>query len=196
MSDHDENEDLPTPATEQELAEAEAFAGKVDDLIAGKGLPSVGDVEERELLQVSSMIRAGHHEVPLDAARQSALIEAAMAHALPGAKQAGEFAEVSSLDAARARKRRAWSAGVVSMVAVAAIALLWFRSQPPKGDVPESVAVQTPLPENQQSRAADALIGQIAPEQSGMASERLDRIYRDRMAGYRALQYRRLAGPQ
>ncbi len=40
----------------------------------------------------------------LAADKQASLIEEAMAQALPGAAKVGEFAEVSSLDAARALK--------------------------------------------------------------------------------------------
>lgn len=191
MSDHDEDEDL----SPEELAAAEALATQVDDLVAGKGLPAAGAGEERELLQMSSMIRAAHREIPLAADRQAALIEEAMAQALPGTDKAGAFAEVHSLDAARARRRRAWSVGIAGVVAVAAIALLWFRTQSPTLAT-SSVATRTPIPQDQQSRASDELIGQIAPEQSGMASSRIDQIYGDRMGGYRALQYSRLVGKQ
>jgi hypothetical protein len=205
MSDHDETGD----ASPEEEAQAKAFAAKVDDLVAGKTMsskgPSLGDAEERELLRSSAIIRAAHHEVTMDAEQKASIIEEAMRSAIPSATAKPEAdnkqGQVHSLDAARAKRRRAWSLGITGLVVAAAIALLWFRVSGREVDGKESVgagpvATLTEIPTNQQSRPSDSLIGQIAPEQSGMATSRLDQIYGDRMGGYRALQYRRLAGSQ
>ncbi len=197
MSNHDDIDDL----SPEELAEAQALASKVDDLVAGKAMPSVLEVEEKELLRTSAMIRAAHHEVALDADRQASLIEEAMAAAIPNASQGDDFAKVHSLDEARAKRNRSLSIAFTGLVAVAVIALLWFRTTSPgPGDgtntTQSPVATLRQLPTNQQSRASDPLIGRIAPQQSGMTTSRLDQIYGDRMGGYRALHYGRLAGKQ
>jgi hypothetical protein len=197
MSDHDDIDDL----SPEELAEAQALASSVDDLVAGKAMPSVGEVEQKELLRTSAMIRAAHHEVSLDADRKASLIEEAMAAGLPGAGKGDDFAKVHSLDAARAKRNRSVSVALTGLIAVAVIALLWFRTPSPS-EKGESESTQTPvatlqeLPTNQQSRTSDELIGRIDPQQSGMTSNRLDQIYGDRMGGYRALHYGRLAGKQ
>jgi hypothetical protein len=195
MSNHDDIDDL----SPEELALAQALAAKVDDLVAGKAMPRIGDAQEQELLRTSAMIRAAHHEVSLDATRQSALIEEAMRSALPGTHKEDDFHAVHSLDAARAKRRRNWSIAATALVAACAIALLWFRTANPQqlgGEESQPLASLQELPQNERSRPSDALIGQIAPEQSGMSSARLDQIYGDRMAGYRALQFRRMAGKQ
>ncbi len=196
MSDHDEYDD-PSP---EELAQAEALAGKVDDLVAGKAMPKLGDADEQELLRNSAMIRAAHHEAVLDSDRQTSLIEEAMSQAIPSAHKE-EVGKVLSLDAARAKRRRTWSLGVGALVAAAAIALLWFRlpgkdSKQALSSGTGPVATLQELPDNQQSRASDPLVGRIAPEDSGMSSSRLDQIYGDRLGGYRALRYSRLVGKQ
>ncbi len=196
MSDHDEYDD-PSP---EELAQAEALAGKVDDLVAGKAMPKLGDADEQELLRNSAMIRAAHHEAVLDSDRQTSLIEEAMSQAMPSAHKE-EVGKVLSLDAARAKRRRTWSLGVGALVAAAAIALLWFRlpgkdSKQALSSGTGPVATLQELPDNQQSRASDPLVGRIAPEDSGMSSSRLDQIYGDRLGGYRALRYSRLVGKQ
>ncbi len=195
MSDHDETDDL----SPEELAEAQAFAEKVDDLVLGKEFPRLGDAQEQELLRNSAIIRAAHHEVELDSGRQASLIEDAMRSAIPGSAEMKDDGKVHSLDAARAKRRRNWSVGITGLVVAAAIALFWFRipdkSEPGQGAGGAGpVATLTPLPASQQSRPSDALVGRIAPEQSGMTSSRVDQIYSDRLSGYRALQYSRLAG--
>jgi hypothetical protein len=197
MSDHDDIDDL----SPEELAAAQALASKVDDLVAGKAMPSLGEVEEKELLRTSAMIRAAHHEVALDADRQASLIEEAMAKSVPGGAQVDDMASVHSLDAARAKRNRTWSIAVTGLVAVAVIALLWLRSTAPnEKDTSEvgqgPVATLQELPIHQQSRASDELVGRIAPEASALTTSRLDQIYGDRMGGYRSLHYSRLAGKQ
>lgn len=182
-----------TPSAE-EVAAAESLAAHIDDLLASKPMPAVAAAEERELLQLSSMVRAAHHEQALSPERQSSIIEDALAKALPVANQA-DFDNVHSLDRARQSRRRAWSIGISTVVAVAAVALFWLRPSPKAGSTdPETIGFVLPL--NQQSRTSDELIGSIDKEHSGMASGRLDRIYSDRMGGYRALEYSRLVGKQ
>lgn len=192
MSDHNEDDEL----SPEELAEAEALAAKVDNLVAGRPMATLGDPQEQELLRTSAMIRAAHHEVALDASRQSSIIEEALRAAMPAASQTEALGNIHSLDAARAKRRRNWSVAITGLVAAAAIALFLRRPTSPENDGNAPVATLEKLPETQLSRPADALVGQIAPEQSGMSSTRLDQIYGDRMGGYRALHFRRLAGKQ
>lgn len=87
---------------------------------------------------------------------------------------------------------------VASLAAAAAIVL--FIARPPdreraKGRTAEVAPVarvsEVPLDVTNTSRPADALIGRIGEEDRTKASQRIDLLYADRMAGYRDLAFRR-----
>ena len=195
MSESDSPEDDFSP---EEMAQAAALAEQVDDLVAGRAAPVVLASGDRDLLQSSSMIYAAHHEMTLSDARKSALIEEALAGAT-GARRADFEEEVpSDLDRARAKRRLGLGVAVLGFIAAAAVLLLVWRTPPgprtaDQGHGQGSVVIQIELPESEQSRPSDALIGQISRDESGQAGERLELLYADRMAGYRSLQYRRMA---
>lgn len=195
MSESESPEDDFSP---EEMAQAAALAEQVDDLVAGKAAPVALASTTRELLQSSSMIYAAHHEMPLSAARKSALIEEALAGATGATRADFDEQAPSDLDRARARRRRGVGVAVLGFIAAAAAILLVWRAPPGprtanQGPGQESVVIQLQLPTAEQSRPSDALIGQISQSESGQAGERLEVLYADRMAGYRALQYRRMA---
>jgi hypothetical protein len=109
--------------------------------------------------------------------------------------------ERSVTDVTTRRRRRSdqvarvlpWA--VASLAAAAAIVLIIVR--PPDrertGDqTAEVVPVkEVPLDVTNTSRPADPLVGRIGKADRGKASERIDLLYADRMAGYRDLAFRR-----
>tara|TARA_R110002096_G_scaffold44526_13_gene120554 strand:+ start:151570 stop:152133 length:564 start_codon:yes stop_codon:yes gene_type:complete len=178
------------PPTIEELAEATALASRVDDLLAGQAMPAVLNAEERELAELGSMIHASYNPVSLDAERQASLIEAALAQGAGVASGGDELAQ------ARAKRIARWPFAVGGLVAAAAVALLMFRPSPKtNNEMPGApVAQMMKLPEAQQSRPGDALIGEIAREDRAAAGGRIDRLYSNRLSGYRNLQYRKFVG--
>lgn len=113
--------------------------------------------------------------------------------------------ERSVTDVTTRRRRRSdqvarvlpWA--VASLAAAAAIVL--YIARPPHKDrasdptaevapVPP-VIDQVPLDVTNTSRPADPLVGRIAEADRGKATQRIDLIYADRMAGYRDLAFRR-----
>ena len=115
--------------------------------------------------------------------------------------------ERSVTDVTTRRRRRSdqiarvlpWA--VASLAAAAAIVL--FVVRPPDkertGDQTAEVVpvVEVPLDVTNTSRPADPLVGRIGKAERGKASERIDLLYADRMAGYRDLTFRRaLPGEQ
>lgn len=112
--------------------------------------------------------------------------------------------ERSVTDVTTRRRRRSdqlarvlpWA--VASLAAAAAIVL--FIVRPPDRDrggdqtaevAPAPVGDQVPLDVSNTSRPADPLIGRIGKADRAKASERIDLLYADRMAGYRDLGFRR-----
>ena len=78
---------------------------------------------------------------------------------------------------------------VAGVAAAAALILVLIR--PPAPTPGPQVAENLPapsLPLHQQSRPTDTLIGEIPRAHVGHARQRIDMIYADRMAGYRALR--------
>jgi len=137
--------------------------------------------DDRALLEVATVIRAATRPATLAPDRQRSIIEGALRQAIGGVGQGSSHAVVPL---ARARQRRwvPWAvAGTSTLVAAAAVLLLWLR--PSVERVEDSRAAQ--LPASWTSRPADPLIGPIDPARSGDASGRIDTIFADRLDGYR-----------
>jgi hypothetical protein len=109
--------------------------------------------------------------------------------------------ERSVTDVTTRRRRRSdqvarvlpWA--VASLAAAAAIVLIIVRP-PDRGRTSDQTAevvpvVEVPLDVTNTSRPADPLVGRIGKADRGKASERIDLLYADRMAGYRDLAFRR-----
>jgi len=118
-----------------------------------------------------------------------------------GAGDARDSAAASSTDLVTVRRKRAdrvlrnlpWA--VASLAAAAAVIL--FVTRP----AVDHAARETParplrLGVANTSRPADSLIGIIARKDAGLASERLDVLFADRMDGYRDLTLRRALGKE
>jgi len=186
MTDDDDFLTMPVPEpdaepTAAERAHAKAFAELVDKTIATGRTPPAMSADDRALLEVATVIRATHGNLDLAPAQRTAVVEDALRQAIG----AGPAASASVAPIARARARR-WApwvvAGASTLVAAAALAMLWLRPadrRPPTG-----------VPVEWTSRPADSLIGPIARDRAGDASARIDAIFADRLDGFRA---RRLA---
>ena len=179
---------VPAPeaeATPSERTRAKAFADLVDKSLAGRATPPAMSADERALLEVATVIRAASGNVELSGAKRRSIVEDALRQAVGGA---GATTSGSVVPISRARKRWVpWAiAGASTMVAAAAILLLWLRK--PAEQTPPSVVT---VPTEQLSRPADALIGPISRDASGDAWTRIDTIYEDRLYGYRERQLAR-----
>ena len=99
-----------------------------------------------------------------------------------GVRPAGASGSVTPIARAKDRRWLPWSvAATTSMLAVAAIILLYMRTARPLRLSPAVAEV----PPTWTSRPADAVIGPIARERAGDASARIDYIFADRLDGYR-----------
>ena len=179
---------VPAPeadSTPSERTRAKAFADLVDKSLAGRATPPAMSADERALLEVATVIRASHGNVELSGAKRRSIVEDALRQAVGGA---GAATSGSVVPISRARKRWVpWAiAGASTLVAAAAILLLWLR-KPERVDAER--VVETPIV--QTSRPADPLIGPISRDASGDAWTRIDTIYEDRLYGYRERQLAR-----
>jgi hypothetical protein len=176
----------PTPA---ELAHARRFAELVDKTLSGRTPPAMS-ADDRALLEVATVIRATHGGVELAPSRRRSVVEEALRQAIGAPPAIG--GSVAPIARARARRWAPWIvAGSTTLVAAAAIAMLWLRV-PVGGGAGGGAgeARRTVVPEEWTSRPADALVGPIARDHAGDASSRIDTIFADRLDGFRS---RRLA---
>jgi|HubBroStandDraft_6_1064221.scaffolds.fasta_scaffold514905_2 hypothetical protein len=191
MSPRDNDSDLldgPVPAPDAEASAAErahakAFAELVDKTIAGR-MPPAMDADERALLEVATVIRAGSGNVELKPSARNAIVEEALRQAIGGTSTASATGVVP-LASAR-RRWLPWTVAASSaLVAAAALIALFVRppAQPPTSAPDVPVAWR--------SRPADALVGAIAREHAADADTRIDAIFADRLDGFRE---RRLGG--
>ncbi len=109
--------------------------------------------------------------------------------------------ERSVTDVTTRRRRRSdqvarvlpWA--VASLAAAAAIILFIVRPPQKERATDETAEVapraEVPLDVTNTSRPADPLVGRIGKADRGKATERIDLLYADRMAGYRDLEFRR-----
>jgi hypothetical protein len=179
---------VPDPDAEPTAAEkqrAKVFADLVDKAIAGRTPPALS-ADDRALLEVATVIRAASGGVQLAASKQRGIVEDALRMAIGESPSSS----LSTTPITSARSRRRWVpwviAGTSTLVAAAAIVMLWLRTP---GVVIEHVVEE---PTSWKSRPADPLIGPIAREQAGDAVSRIDYIFADRLEGYRD---RRLTRP-
>ena len=183
---------VPAPeaeATASERTRAKAFADLVDKSLAGRATPPAMSADERALLEVATVIRAASGNVELTAGKRRSIVEDALRQAVGGA---GAATSGSVVPISRARKRWVpWAiAGASTLVAAAAILLLWLR-KPTVVEAPQDPVVVNTPPTEWTSRPADPLIGPISRERAGDAVSRIDTIYEDRLYGYRERQLAR-----
>jgi hypothetical protein len=183
--DEDELGMIPDPDAEptpSERAHAKTFADLVDKTLAGRTPPAVS-AEDRALLEVATVIRATSGGLPLAESKQRSIVEAALRQAI--GEPSASRDNVIPIASARRRWLPWGIAGASSLVAAAAIAMLWLRA-------PRRVET---VPTAWRSRPSDALIGPIDRKQVRDASARLDYIFADRLDGYRERRFARGAKP-
>jgi len=174
----------PTPA---ELAHARRFAELVDKTLAGRTPPAMS-ADDRALLEVATVIRVTHGNAALAQATQHAVVEAALRQAMGAAAATRESLAGLMPAPPRSRRLAPWLVTGASTLAAAALAVLWLRAPAPDH-------ARRPLPVEWTSRSADSLIGPIGREHAGDASARIDAIFADRLAGFRAQQLTRGGKP-
>ncbi len=204
MTDDRRDDDIPAPEapdTEAERARARSFSRLVDGLIDGETTPPALAAEDREMLETASLVRASVREPTLDAQRARALIDQAFGAALglapaPAAEPADELGKKRALNARpeRPAERRStfgrslpWALAGLAVAAAVAFAVL--RPEPGTRTV-ETVVDQPAYEEFHRSRPASPLVGRIDKSNADRASDRIDLIVADRMAGYRDLYLR------
>ena len=183
---------VPEPDAEPTAAErahARTFAELLDKTLSGKTPPAIS-ADDRALLEVATVIRATSGGLELAAGKQHALIEDVLRQAVgaagggAGASPRGMSTAVVPIGRGRVRRWAPWAiAGASTLVAAAAIAMLWIRA--PKPAAPVASAAAAARPASWTSRPTDPLIGPIPRERAGDASARLDYIFADRLDGFR-----------
>lgn len=183
MGNHDDEDFLTSPvpdadadASPSEKAHAKTFADLVDKVLIGRTPPAMS-ADDRALLEVAMIVRASSGNATLAPGKQRSIVEDALKQAIGGA--GASLPAVTPITAAKKRwVPWAVSAGA-SLVAVAALAMLWLRTPATRP------VAATAAPTAWTSRPADALIGPIDRSQAGDASARIDTIFADRMDGFR-----------
>ena len=174
---------IPEPddeATASERTRAKTFADLVDKTLSGRTPPAMS-ADDRALLEVATVIRAAHGGVELAPNKQRSLVEDALRQAI-GAGTAASSLSTTPISRARAKRLAPWLiAGTTTLVAAAALVMLWLRT--PHQVIGTATTAQ--VPSTWRSRPADPLIGPIARERAGDASARIDYIFADRLDGYR-----------
>lgn len=206
------------PASPAESAQAASFATLIDQLVADGRLPPAMTSDERALVDVAAMVRASVRDVDLEPARRDVLIDEALAtaraqadrpageDASPGGPAAGHSAGDSAGDphgdpdapggadvidlGARRRRLRSLVPWTIATAAAAAALVLALERPAPQHTAVLHPQAEPDVSEVHRSRPADALIGRIPRDRADRASDRLDIIYADRLAGYRDLRLR------
>lgn len=197
-----------TPDTEASPAErnrAEGFGKLIDGLLAGEPIPPAMDSEDRALLETATMVVASTQELRLGDEASRALVDRALEEAVTGRRRSTvptipppegrdiDESAAENTDVIRMPRRRSdrlvralpW---VVASVAAAAAILLFITRPADLHEPARQAAARRKLAPSQRSRPADSLVGRIAREDAARASNRLDVIYADRLAGFRDLR--------
>lgn len=185
--------------TAAERAHARTFAELVDKTLSGRTPPAMS-ADDRALLEVATVIRATSGKLELTPAKRSSLIEDVLRQAVAGGAGASMNQGVTPIARGRARRLAPWIvAGASSLVAAAAVTVLWLRSphlvgQPVAPPVAPTAAALPAVPASWTSRPTDPMIGPIPRERAGDAGARIDYIFADRLDGYRDRRMSRARG--
>ncbi|MBS1119673.1 MAG: hypothetical protein H6Q90_1901 [Deltaproteobacteria bacterium] len=178
MASEDDILSAPVPdpdaePTAAERAHARAFAELLDKTMAGGALPPAMSADDRALLEMATVIRSSTGGLELSPSKLHSIVE-------QGLRQATDLG-ATPITGARRKRLLPWVvASASTLVAVAALLLLWLRTptRPARTDVAS-------VPTSWKSRSADALIGRIPRSAAGDASARIDHIFADRLEGFR-----------
>lgn len=206
------------PASDEERRGAARLAALLDGDAAALVATGEQDAALADVAEAALMIRASHQHTPLEAARREAMLDELLGDAsnsatndvsraavaevdgAPSARTVARSAqpEATDLDAARAR-RASRMRRVAPLLALAASLLLIVGvvlTMQRDNEAPRHVAT-TSLRHGSfhvrvLSRPSDDLLGRpIDRDKRAAASSRLDRVFADRLAGYRQLQLAR-----
>lgn len=197
MKADDESDDIllgaiPDPDDEPSAAErahAKSFGELVDSTLLGRPLPPAMSADERALIEVATVIRAGSGGMHLAPSAQRSIVEDALKKAIGEPTRSAELPAVTppAIDAlaeARAKRRvLPWLVSGVAMVVAAAAVIVMLVRTPTVTSIPTVPVAVTPIEET--SRPTDALIGPIDKRDAGAASTRIDTIFADRLSGFR-----------
>jgi hypothetical protein len=177
-------ETAPAPA---ELARARRFAEIVDKTLSGRTPPAMS-ADHRALLEVATVIRAAHGSLELPPAMRRSVVEDALRQAIGSSPTASaSIAPIAPIGLARGKRWAPWIiAGATTLVATAAVAMLWLRDPAGGGASAARTGRRAAVPEEWTSRSADAVVGPIASDHAGDASARIDAIFADRLDGFRS----------
>src|SRR5262245_61728402 len=163
-NDDDDILSAPVPhpdaeVTASERAHAKTFADLVDKTLAGRTPPAMS-ADDRALLEVATVIRAAHGGLELGASKRRSLVEDALRQAVGGVAVTTSGG-LAPIPISRARRWAPWAvASTSTLVAAAAVVMLWLRT-------PQTQRGQ------QEVRSVDALVGPIPREHAGDASARI-----------------------
>ena len=181
---------VPDPETEPtptELAHARRFAELVDKTLSGRTPPAMS-ADDRALLEVATVIRATHGNLELAPSAARTVVEDALRQAI--GEQPASVGATGPFARTPIRRWAPWIvAGASTLVAAAALAMLWLRAPASLGPAAAHV------PAEWTSRPADGLVGPIARDRAGDASARIDAIFADRLDGFRAQRLARGGKP-
>jgi hypothetical protein len=183
VSDQDRHDDDDGPVTPEERARAASLARLVDAMLDGREAPPALEAEDRSLLEVATAIHAGLGVETLGADRKRRLVESALAEGSRAKKDPTPIAPrrppTVKPEPAPKQGRRVLSAApwVVAALASAAAILLLVRTSA----TPAVHHAPTHTP-----RSPDAIVGKLEPGDVEGATARIDSIYADRFAAYRA----------
>lgn len=190
-----EDREEAAEATAEERARAQALSRLVDAMLAGEPAPPALPAEDRALLETATTIHATLGRARLGPARTARLVERTFADAVGHApartslrsRSADGHSKRGAPERASFRRRSHWTFALVVGAGAAAAAVLAFVPFS-RGPVPRAPEIAVGRPHKERSRPADPLIGPIARADSGEARARIDVLYADRLAGYRALR--------
>jgi hypothetical protein len=173
------------PATAAEARSASSLAKLVDDLVAGAPPPPALSTEQRALLETATLVRASTGAAfPLAEDRCQAAVAAALGAYVPAPVPIPARPAAAPAPARRRARAAAWAVAGAAAAAALAVALHvaptpFHRAAPPPGPA---------------ALSADRLAGPIARAAAGDASARLDALYADRSARFRAARLTRRQG--
>lgn len=186
---------VPDPDAEMTPSErirAKNFAELVDKASSGRA-PAAMSHDDRALLEMATVIRATHGKLELPAAKTRSIVEDALRQAIGAGKapvvvppSRDVARDVTPITSAR-RSRAPWLVAATTSLAAAAAIILWLRapSRDELRSAQTAAATRDHVKTAPLSRSDDALIGPIAREHSGDASQRIDAIFADRLDGFR-----------
>lgn len=175
-------DDEPLPS-EEELQAAAALAAGVDGWLASAEEPPGRDEDMAELLASVGQVHASHHPEELPRPRRDAIFDEALR-------------EVDERQQSRQRIRLVplLALAAAMLLAVGGVFYLLPQGPTPGPAAPRVVRVERPpLPATMRSRPSNDLIGRPIQDRGALASQRIDRVFASRLAGYRALRHARWA---